>query len=374
MVRSDVCRLRSLLDLKKPEERAEEPSRKREEDGAALSAGNPTILSAGEQERAEPDSLMCDMQVAGSAAGDDVAAQGEHGDRKMRKGASFDEVSLLAGGLSTQAQASHTDSHASDPSETVRNFRRHMQKRQKEMELFSSLPYEDRQKLDLRDDPFNIWRKDAEQTEENERSGVEYDKSGLEYSQGQDGQAKGFSAEGDSKDSKAESAGFGYERLRDEELRQHVESVLGRPGFDPASGRMEPQWYVLHTMHANLSEHQVSLNCQLRNAVKDGNDDEVEELVEQGAMINQPMPDYIYPTDNYEDAVLAVVWPPLHWAASQNLASTIVKLVQLGADVDGIDATATTGRYYWDDQCPIRSQLSDEESRKNYNLQVNAQH
>ena len=57
-------------------------------------------------------------------------------------------------------------------------------------------------------------------------------------------------------------------------------------------------------------------------------------------------------------------------AASKDLPSTIVRLVTLGADIDAIDATATRGRYYWDDECPIRCKLSDEESRKNYNLQV----
>jgi hypothetical protein len=47
-----------------------------------------------------------------------------------------------------------------------------------------------------------------------------------------------------------------------------------------SSGRMEPAWYILHTMHANLSEHEVSLNCQLRTAVKKAADDEVEALVD----------------------------------------------------------------------------------------------
>jgi hypothetical protein len=61
----------------------------------------------------------------------------------------------------------------------------------------------------------------------------------------------------------------------------------------------------------------------------------------QGAMVNQPMPDYLYPTDNYEDAILAVVWPPLHWAACKDLPSTVVRLVNLGANIDAIDATAT---------------------------------
>ena len=28
-------------------------------------------------------------------------------------------------------------------------------------------------------------------------------------------------------------------------------------------------------------------------------------------------------------------------------------------------------RYYWDDECPLRCKLSDEESRANYNLQMN---
>jgi hypothetical protein len=30
--------------------------------------------------------------------------------------------------------------------------------------------------------------------------------------------------------------GFGFEQLEDADLRQHVEAVLGRPGFDAASG------------------------------------------------------------------------------------------------------------------------------------------
>lgn len=29
------------------------------------------------------------------------------------------------------------------------------------------------------------------------------------------------------------------------------------------------------------------------------------------------------------------------------------------------------GRYYWDDECPLRTKLTDEESRANYNLQMN---
>ena len=37
-------------------------------------------------------------------------------------------------------------------------------------------------------------------------------------------------------------------------------------------------------------------------------------------MVNQPMPDYLFPTDKYEDAILAVVWPPLHWAGMQKIA------------------------------------------------------
>jgi len=172
-------------------------------------------------------------------------------------------------------------------------------------------------------------------------------------------------------DSKPQSAGFGFDHS-DEGARHHVERILGRPGFDPATGRMDSQWYTLHTMHANLTQAQVLINCQLRTAVKMGLEDEVQVLVEQGAMLNQPMPDYIFPPESdYEDAILAVVWPPLHWAASKDLASMVLKLVKLGAHIDAIDATITKGRYYWDDECPIRSKLSDQESRNNYNLQMN---
>jgi len=48
--------------------------------------------------------------------------------------------------------------------------------------------------------------------------------------------------------------------------------------------------YVLHTMHRNLTEMEVALNCELRTAVKKGDEEEVERLVQQG------MPTYHYPT------------------------------------------------------------------------------
>ena len=48
--------------------------------------------------------------------------------------------------------------------------------------------------------------------------------------------------------------------------------------------------YVLHTMHRNLTEMEVALNCELRNAVKKGDEEAVERLVQQG------MPTYHYPS------------------------------------------------------------------------------
>ena len=62
--------------------------------------------------------------------------------------------------------------------------------------------------------------------------------------------------------------------------------------------------------------------------------------------MNEPMPDYIVPTERYEDATLAMVWPPLHWAAAIGKhAGMVVKLVKLGARIDALDATHTTGRH-----------------------------
>jgi hypothetical protein len=62
--------------------------------------------------------------------------------------------------------------------------------------------------------------------------------------------------------------------------------------------------------------------------------------------VNEPMPDYILPTERYEDATLAMVWPPLHWAAAIGKhAGMVVKLVKLGARIDALDATHTTGRH-----------------------------
>jgi len=58
------------------------------------------------------------------------------------------------------------------------------------------------------------------------------------------------------------------------------------------------------------------------------------------------MPDYILPTERYEDATLAMVWPALHWAAAIGKhAGMLVKLVKLGARIDALDATHTTGRH-----------------------------
>jgi hypothetical protein len=78
--------------------------------------------------------------------------------------------------------------------------------------------------------------------------------------------------------------------------------------------------------------------------VKQGQEAVVEALVEEGAMLNQPMPGYMFPTESYEDASLLVVWAPLHWAANLNLADMCVLLVRLGACIDGTDATFTRGR------------------------------
>jgi hypothetical protein len=47
--------------------------------------------------------------------------------------------------------------------------------------------------------------------------------------------------------------------------------LLGRAseeGVDPATGRMDARWYILHTAHdQRLTEEEVSLNCRLRLAV-----------------------------------------------------------------------------------------------------------
>jgi hypothetical protein len=67
---------------------------------------------------------------------------------------------------------------------------------------------------------------------------------------------------------KPDSVGFGYEAIPDPALKENVKDLLQRPGFDPASGRMDEGFYILHTMHANLTKEQVDLNCQLRTAVK----------------------------------------------------------------------------------------------------------
>ena len=257
--------------------------------------------------------------------------------------------------------------YQTDPQELQRNFEKHMAKRRREQELYESLPYEERTKIDLSEDPFNIWGSSDgdDHHSKSEGGGGTFKDHDME-------EDKPHAPGHELLDSdKPDSVDFGYEAIPDPALKENVKDLLQRPGFDPATGRMDEDFYILHTMHANLTMEQVDLNCQLRTAVKRGLEDEVEILVDRGAMINQPMPDYVYPTQKYEDAALAVVWPPLHWAACRDSVSMVTKLVKLGAEVDGIDATFTTGRYFWDDECPLRCHLSDEESRANYNLQMN---
>ena len=290
------------------------------------------------------------------------------------------DKTVTRAGVSEGPEAPPPSTYQSVPEESLRYFEEHARRRRKEMELWSSLTHEQRQTLDLQDDPFHIWGADRD----GGAGGEGGDGASAEVTMDDGMQAAGASSfalpqdrHRSFLDSAMESAAFGAAHgldkdMPEDDMRKHVEGMFGRPSFDPCTGRMEPEWYVLHTAHdETLTEEQVSLNCQLRDAVKRGQEDRVEELVEEGAMINQPMPDYLYPTDDYEDACLCVVWPPLHWAANKNLASMCVKLVRLGAEVNGLDATFTRGRYYWDDECPVRSQLSDEESRAHYNLQMN---
>ena len=53
-----------------------------------------------------------------------------------------------------------SSSGPTDAEETARNFERHLERRRREEEAYMSVPWEERQKLDLRDDPFNIWGND----------------------------------------------------------------------------------------------------------------------------------------------------------------------------------------------------------------------
>uniref|UniRef100_A0A7S4KMR3 Uncharacterized protein n=1 Tax=Guillardia theta TaxID=55529 RepID=A0A7S4KMR3_GUITH len=133
--------------------------------------------------------------------------------------------------------------------------------------------------------------------------------------------------------------GFTWEQ--NERLKEYLSTKFWTPGFNADVGRMDPRFYTLHTAHVNLTEEQVSLNIQLRQAVQVDDLPRIEETIASGADINLPMPFYKFyehseesseyqeDAGKYDDCLLCMVWPPLHWAAAMGSVPTLLKLVNI---------------------------------------------
>jgi hypothetical protein len=94
-----------------------------------------------------------DLEEAASGRGDSSRALRPTGGVHPRQVVEGPEV--VGEGMGEGSSSGHTD-----PEETARNFERHLERRRREEEAYMSVPWEERQKLDLRDDPFNIWGHD----------------------------------------------------------------------------------------------------------------------------------------------------------------------------------------------------------------------
>ena len=55
---------------------------------------------------------------------------------------------------------------------------------------------------------------------------------------------------------------------------------------------------------------------ELRTAIKQGDIEEVEKLINEGADVSKAMPDHYLPDNDIDSNMLCMVWPPLHWAAA----------------------------------------------------------
>jgi len=97
----------------------------------------------------------------------------------------------------------------------------------------------------------------------------------------------------------------------------------------------------------------------------------VESLIQEGADVSKAMPDHVVPEGDIESHMLCLVWPPLHWAAALDCANIIKLLVRKGADPNARDSMVHKGRYDYDECIPSERELTDEETRAEWNLQYN---
>jgi hypothetical protein len=172
----ELLRGLETLEYQQPESQGERDERERlmssllefrntdqEQEGRGESiGGSERMETGGGLERAAPAAPPTASSLAkldGDRGDLEEAASGRGGSsRALRPTPAMHTVQVVEGPeVVGEGVGEGTSSGATDPEETARNFERHLERRRREEEAYMSVPWEERQKLDLRDDPFNIW-------------------------------------------------------------------------------------------------------------------------------------------------------------------------------------------------------------------------